>query len=189
MAADQLLALAHGMNFLSLPDALKQAHCNLQAIMCKPSDRPILFWLIGLNWPIKCIMKSNTRLPYGPALFEASRMAADQLLALAHRMKFLSLPDALELAHCNLQSITCKCSDGPILFCLIGSNWPIRCIIRSNTRLPYMLTLFEASRMAANQLHALAHRMNLLSLPNALELTHSNLQAIICKPLDRPNLF
>jgi len=46
MAADQLIALAHRMNLLSLPDALKLAHSNLQAIMCKPLDGPILFWLI-----------------------------------------------------------------------------------------------------------------------------------------------
>jgi len=33
--------------------------------------------------------------------------------------------------------------------------------------------------MPANQLLALAHGMNLLSLPNVLELAHSNLQAIM----------
>jgi len=61
--------------------------------------------------------------------------------------------------------------------------------MRSNTRLPYGLTLFEASRMAANLLLALAHRMNLLSLLDVLKLAHSNLQAIMCKPLDGPILF
>ena len=96
------------MNLLSLPAALELAHCNLQSIMCKPSDGPNLFCLIGLNWPIKCIMRSNTRLPYGPTLFEASRMAANQLLALAYGMNLLSLLDALELAHSNLQAIMCK---------------------------------------------------------------------------------
>jgi len=50
-------------------------------------------------------------------------------------------------------------------------------------RLLYGPTLFEASRMAADQLHALARRMNLLSLPDALKLAHSNLQSIICKAL------
>ena len=104
-------------------------------------------------------------------------------------MNLLSLPNALKLAHCNLQSIMCKPLDGPNLFCLIGSNWPIKCIMRSNTRLPYGLTLFEASRMAANLLLALAHRMNLLSLLDVLKLAHSNLQAIMCKPLDGPILF
>jgi len=77
MAANQLLILAHGMNLLSLLDALELAHSNLQAKMCKPSDRPILFWLIGSNWPIKCIIRSNIRLLYGLTLFEASRMAAN----------------------------------------------------------------------------------------------------------------
>jgi len=129
--------------------------------MCKPS-----------NSPIEQIMSCHTRLPHGLTLFEASRMAADQLLALARRMNFLSLPDALKLAHSNLQAIMCKPSDGPILFWLIGSNWPIKCIMRSNTRLPYGPTLFEASRMAADQLLALAHRMNFLSLPDALEQAH-----------------
>ena len=116
MAANQLLALAHGMNLLSLSDALELAHSNLQSTICKPLDGPILFCLIGLNWPIKCIMRSNTTLPYGPTLFEASRMAANQLLALAHGMNLLSLSDALELAHSNLQSTICKPLDGPILF-------------------------------------------------------------------------
>jgi len=134
-------------------------------------------------------MSCHTRLPHGPTLFEASRMAADQLLTLAHRMNLLSLLDTLELAHSNLQAIMCKPLDRPILFWLIGSNWPIKYIMRSNIRLLYGLTLFEASRMATNQLLALAHRMNLLSLPNALKLAHSNLQAIMCKPSDGPILF
>jgi len=54
-------------------------------------------------------------------------------------------------------------------------------------RLLYGPTLFEASRMAANQLHALAHGMNLLSLPDALKLAHSNLQSIMCKALGWAN--
>jgi len=95
-------------------------------------------------------MSCHTRLLHGPTLFEASRMAADQLLTLAHGMNLLSLLNALELAHSNLQAIMCKPLDGPILFWLIGSNWPIKCIIRSNTRLPYGPTLFDASRIAAD---------------------------------------
>ena len=38
------------------------------------------------------------RLSYGPTLFEASTMAAKQLLALAHGMNLLSLANVLELA-------------------------------------------------------------------------------------------
>jgi len=50
---------------------------------------------------MKHIMSCYRRLLYGP-LFEASRMAAEQLLALAYHMNLLPLADALEQAHNSL---------------------------------------------------------------------------------------
>jgi len=44
-------------------------------------------------------MRWQTRLSYGPTLFEASMMAVWQLLTLAHIMNLLPLADKFELAH------------------------------------------------------------------------------------------
>ena len=108
MAAKQMLALAPCFewatscwwSWVGLQQAVRQD------VVHKPSHGPIactiIFRPISSHWPIKHTINHHTRLPCGPISFAVRRMAAEQMLALAHVFNELPLANDLELAHSRL---------------------------------------------------------------------------------------
>jgi len=91
MAAEQTCRIGPSMNVLPVADTLDLAHISLQLTVHEALGWANPFYIIGSHGPSERT-SCRTKMPCGPPLFQASRVAAEKTSRIGPWCQFAALP-------------------------------------------------------------------------------------------------